>query len=89
MSVDALVDHFQAHFPRAKAFQGALTLVCAGSGVAAYLNTLSPNKNILIGAALANFAMWPYTLLAIMPTNDQLMNGEGGYLFILYCSFYS
>jgi Domain of unknown function (DUF1772) len=73
------VDHFQATFPRAKAFQGSLALVAAGSGVAAYLNTspLDTKKNILLGAALATFAAWPYTILAIQPTNEQLMNGEG------------
>jgi hypothetical protein len=75
--VESLVDHFQAMYPRAKASQGALALVAAGSGVAAYLNTLDTNKNVLLGTALAMFAMWPYTLIALIPVNDQLMDGDG------------
>jgi hypothetical protein len=51
--------------------------VAAGSGVAAYLNTLDTNKNVLLGTALAMFAMWPYTLIALIPVNDQLMDGDG------------
>jgi len=64
-----------------------LALLGAGSGVVAYLNTLDANKHVLLGSALALFAMWPYTILALLPTNDQLMDGDGKLQYTyLYCT---
>jgi hypothetical protein len=48
--------------------------------VAAYLNTVDANRNVLLGAALLTFSVWPYTLLAVMPTNEQLLDGDGMYI---------
>jgi hypothetical protein len=56
-----------------------MALIAAGSGVAAYLNTVDVNRNVLLGAALLTFSVWPYTLLAVMPTNEQLLDGDGMY----------
>jgi hypothetical protein len=74
--VEPLVDHFQATYPLAKAVQGPMALIAAGSGVAAYLNTVDANKNVLLGVALLTFSVWPYTLIAVMPTNEQLLDGD-------------
>ncbi len=57
-----------------------MALIAAGSGVAAYLNTVDANRNVLLGAALLTFSVWPYTLLAVMPTNEQLLDGDGMYI---------
>jgi hypothetical protein len=64
--------------------QGPMALIAAGSGVAAYLNTVDVNKNVLLGAALLTFSVWPYTLLAVMPTNEQLLDGDGMFFTISF-----
>jgi hypothetical protein len=61
-----------------------MALIAAGSGVAAYLNTVDANRNVLLGAALLTFSVWPYTLLAVMPTNEQLLDGDG-----MFCTIFS
>jgi hypothetical protein len=61
-----------------------MALIAAGSGVAAYLNTVDTNRNVLLGAALLTFSVWPYTLLAVMPTNEQLLDGDGMFCTISF-----
>ena len=72
----AMVNHFQATFPRAKAMQGPLVATSAvGAAVAWYLDT-DPNRFLFLSSSLMMFCILPWTKLIIMPINNQLMDGE-------------
>jgi Domain of unknown function (DUF1772) len=62
-------------FKRAAAMQAGLAAVGLLSAVAAY--TLGRGLPVLVGGLLLG-AMAPYTLVVIMPTNRQLLDGARG-----------
>jgi len=72
----AMVNHFQASFPRAMQFAGSLaavSIVC--SGVGWYLDE-DPNSYLFLTSFLLMFSLFPWTKVALMPINKQLMDGD-------------
>jgi len=75
-SASAVVDHFQATFPRAKNIQGKLAATTSITGFLSWFTDNSADRYLLVAAWGCMFIMWPWTILAIKPVNDQLMDGE-------------
>ncbi len=75
---NSMIDNFQQTFPRAKAYCGALAILCAASSVGQYfIDPTGANAAVILGAGLGVLSLWPWTLVGIMPINYQLMDGEG------------
>ena len=75
-TTSAMVDHFQATFPRAMGMQKKLAAISStGSAVGWYLDT-SGDKDLLLYASLLMMFNLPWTKVMIMPINHQLMDGE-------------
>ena len=71
------VENFQQVFPRAKSMQGKIAGMCGIGGVAQYfLDKANSGSLYFLAAGGCMFFLWPFTLLVIMPINNQLMAGE-------------
>jgi hypothetical protein len=66
----ALLTEWKPSYKRGLAMQAPLAIVAAALGVAAYFDNF--DWRWLVGAVVI-IANWPYTLLIIKPTNDNLM----------------
>jgi hypothetical protein len=66
----ALLSQWKPSYKRGAAMQGSLALIGCVLGLAAWWQT--SHTGFLIGA-IAMVAPWPWTLLAIKPTNDALL----------------
>jgi hypothetical protein len=66
----ALLAEWKPSYKRGAAMQASLALIGCVFGLAAWWQT--PHTGFLAGAA-AIVAPWPWTLLAIKPTNDALL----------------
>jgi Domain of unknown function (DUF1772) len=69
----ALLTQWKSSYKRGFAMQAPLALVGFLLGLAAWLQT--DINGFLVGAVLL-IANWPWTLIAIMPTNNKLMRME-------------
>ena len=75
-TADAMINHFQATFPRAKGMQGPFAATSAiGAAVAWYLDT-DPTSYLFLSSSVMMFCILPWTKFVIMPINNQLMDGE-------------
>ena len=75
-STSAMVDHFQATFPRAMGMQLKLVGISSiGSAIGYYLDTTTDRK-LLLYASLCMLFNVPWTRFMIMPINHQLMDGD-------------
>jgi hypothetical protein len=66
----ALLAEWKPSYKRGAAMQASLALIGCMLGLIAWWQT--PHTGFLVGAA-AMVAPWPWTLLAIKPTNDALL----------------
>ena len=66
----SLLAEWRPAYKRGAAMQGSLALIGTAVGLLAWWTTR--DWRWLVGAALL-LAPWPYTLLAIKPTNDRLL----------------
>ena len=74
---EAMVDHFQATFPLAKVYSQALGAFPTLMSVAHYfLNPGHPSSKLLLAAGLFILTIGPYTVFFILPTNNQLLDGD-------------
>lgn len=74
---NSMIDNFQQTFPRAKAYQGIIAILGALGSVAQYfLDTDHPKAKMVLAAGMVLLTLWPYTIVCIMPTNYQLMDGD-------------
>ena len=71
----ALLTEWKPSYKRGAAMQAPLALVGFVLGLTAWWQTSHPG--FLIGA-IAMIAPWPWTLVAIKPTNDALLATESG-----------
>jgi hypothetical protein len=83
LSAQALLQQWRPSYKRGFAMQAPLALLGFVLGVAAWW--LTGDWRWLVGALLL-VANWPYTLLAIMPTNNKLLeldpNSGDAYLLV-------
>lgn len=57
--------------------QGGLAALGALQGFALYmLDKANPSASYVLASSLCLFFLWPYTMVVIMPINNQLMAGE-------------
>jgi hypothetical protein len=71
----ALLAEWKAAHKRGAMMQGSLAVVGFGLGVIAWLQL---GRWQWLAGALLLVANWPYTILAIMPTNNRLMSLDPG-----------
>ncbi len=85
------MDNFQASFPRAKMFMAPLALLASVSGLLGKIERLYPtflvwsflgfyfdksgDRHLLLYSSLSMLFMFPWTAIAINPTNKVLMDG--------------
>lgn len=74
-----MIDNFQQTFPRAKAYQGMIAVMAGVLSMVQYGLKPDYSGQINLAAGLVLLSMWPYTIWCIMPTNYQLMDGDGIY----------
>merc|ERR1712061_24907 len=75
-SADAIIDHFQASFPRAANMMKPLAAAGFLSGLLAWYMETSAERNWLLCSSLGMFFMFPWTILVIAPINKLLMDGD-------------
>jgi len=75
-TADAMVDHFQATFPRARQQQGSLAAIATFSGLTGWYLDQSKEKDFLLAAVISTVLVLPWTKVVIMPINNLLMDGE-------------
>ena len=75
-STSAMVDHFQAHFPRARSMQGNLSRISSVCAALGWYLDKDINRNLLLSLACCMLFNLPWTMFIIMPINNQLMDGE-------------
>lgn len=72
-----MVDNFQATFPLAKFYSQVLGTFPTLMSVAHYfLNPAHPSSKLLLAAGLFILTIGPYTAFFILPTNNQLLDGD-------------
>ena len=91
-TAEAIMDNFQASFPRAKMFMAPLALLASVSGALGKIERLYPtflivwqflgfyfdkssDRHLLLYSSLSMLFMFPWTAIAINPTNKVLMDG--------------
>jgi len=74
-TAEAIMDNFQASFPRAKMFMAPLALLASASGLLGYYFDKSGDRHLLLYSSLSMLFMFPWTAIAINPTNKVLMDG--------------
>merc|ERR1711902_424462 len=75
-SADAVIDHFQASFPRAANMMKPLAAAGFLSGLLAWYMESSAERSWLLCSSIGMFFMFPWTILVIAPTNKLLMDGD-------------
>ena len=82
-SAESMIDHFQATFPLAKKYSQGLGAIPTLMSVAHYfLNPDHPSSKLLLFAGLSIISIGPYTKFFILPTNNQLLDGDSKYFVI-------
>lgn len=76
-SAESMIDHFQATFPLAKKYSQGLGAIPTLMSVAHYfLHPDHPSSKLLLFAGLSIISIGPYTKFFILPTNNQLLDGD-------------
>ena len=87
-SAESMIDHFQATFPLAKKYSQGLGAIPTLMSVAHYfLHPDHPSSKLLLFAGLSIISIGPYTKFFILPTNNQLLDGDSKYFVILKSTF--
>jgi len=75
-TASAVMDHFQASFPRAAFLMKRLAMVSSISGFIGWYTDKTAESNFLLASWILTTLMIPFTIIGISPLNNELMDGD-------------